>query len=110
MPALTEEQKEARRQRMKEQKLRKRERLEQEKADKERAIKNMREVMDDPDSTPAQKIFALEILDNLQLYHFIPYNSFTKLQADKETETQRQTFKEEFAAAHPEILLGIEAE
>lgn len=109
MPKLTEEQKAARRERAEARRQAQRERWEQEQQDKERAAQAMREVLDSPDSSPAQKIFALEILDNLKYYRFIPYQGFTKMQTDEAADAKNAAFKKEFAAAHPEIMREIEA-
>lgn len=109
MPALTEEQRAARRQQAEERKERRRADWEQEQADKQTAAEAMRDVLRHPDSTPAQKIFALEILDNLKFYDFIPYSGFTKTQTDEKAEEQRRAFKEEITRQHPEIMRAIEA-
>ena len=105
MPTLTAEQKQARKERAEERKARRRAQWEREEHDKQTAAEAMREVLKHPDSTPAQKIFALEILENLNCYHFIPYKSFTKTQMDEAAEEQRRTFREEFSRKHPDITL-----
>lgn len=102
---LTEEQREARKQRAEERKARERERWEQERRDKQATAEAMRAVLKHPNSTPDQLIFAVEVLDNLGYYHFIPANSFSKIQQDEKTEAQRRTFKEEFIRKHPSITL-----
>ena len=84
-------------------------RREQERADKRLAAEAMRAIMKNPDSSPEQLIFALEVLDNLEYYSLIPYNSFTRAQTDEATDDRRRAFMEEFAARHPEIMKEIEA-
>lgn len=82
--------------------------LEQERKDQQLVCEAMRSILSHPDSTPAEMIFALEILENLNHYSFSPYESFTKTQIDEAAEERRRAFREEFAAHHPEIMKEIE--
>ena len=83
-------------------------RREQERADKRLAAEAMRAIMKNPDSSPEQLIFALEVLDNLEYYSLIPYNSFTRAQTDEAAEERRREFAKEFWDKHPEIAQEIE--
>ena len=72
MPALTEEQKQARRERAEERKARRREQWERELADRQTAAAAMRSILKNPNSSPDQLIFALTALDNLEYYSLVP--------------------------------------
>lgn len=80
----------------------------QELADKKLTAEAMRAVLKHPDSSPQELIFAVEVLDGLELYHLIPHNSFTRIQADEAAEERRRAFVKEFAHKHPEIAQEIE--
>lgn len=105
MPALTAAQKEARRQRSEERKAQQRERWERERRDRLIVAEAMRGLLKNPDTSADQAIFALEVLENIEHYSFIPHNSFSKIQQDEKTEAQRRVFKEEFIRKHPSITL-----
>lgn len=105
MAALTEEQKQARKQRAEERKARERERWEQERRDKLIVAEAMRGLLKNPDTSADQVVFALEVLENLEHYRFIPHNSFSKIQQDEKSEEQRRAFREEFSRKHPDITL-----
>ena len=105
MAALTEEQKQVRRQRTEERKARERERWEQERRDKQATAEAMRAVLKHPDSNPDQLIFAVEVLENLGYYHFIPTNSFSRIQQDVKADEQRRAFREEFSRKHQDTTL-----
>ena len=109
MAALTPEQREARRKRAEERKAQERERWEQERRDRVTVAEAMRGLLQNPDSNPDQLIFAVEVLDNLGYYHFIPTNSFSKIQQDEKAETQRRAFREEFVTRHPEFMWELES-
>lgn len=109
MAALTPEQREARKQRAEQRKALERERWEQERRDRVTVAEAMRGLLRNPDSSPDQLIFAVEVLENLGYYHFIPTNSFSKIQQNEKTEAQRKAFREEFARRHPEIMQEIES-
>lgn len=109
MAALTPEQREARKQRAEQRKALERERWEQERRDRVTAAEAMRGLLRNPDSNPDQLIFALEVLENLEHYSFIPYNSFSKIQQGEKAEARRLAFREEFARRHPEIMKEIES-
>lgn len=108
MAALTPEQREARRRRTEERKALERERREQEHCDRITVAEAMRGLLRNSDSSPDQLIFALKILENLEHYSFIPYNSFSKIQQGEKADAQRRAFREEFARRHPEIMREIE--
>lgn len=81
----------------------------QERADKRLTAEAMRAVLKHPDSKPDQLIFALEVLDSLECYRLIPYNSFTRIQADETADKRRRAFIAEFSSKHPEIMQEIES-
>ena len=80
----------------------------QELADKKLTAEAMRAVLKHPNSSPEQLIFAVEVLDGLELYHLIPHNSFTRIQADEAAEERRRAFIKEFTSRHPEIMQEVE--
>lgn len=80
----------------------------QELADKQMAAEAMRAILQRPDSSPEQLIFAGEVLDNLEYYSLVPYNSFTRIQTDEAAEERRRAFVKEFVHKHPEIAQEIE--
>ena len=102
---LTEEQREARKRRTEVRKAQERERWEQERRDRLIVAEAMRGLLKNPNTSADQAIFALEVLENIEHYSFIPHNSFSKIQQDEKTEAQRRTFKEEFIRKHPSITL-----
>ena len=108
MAALTPEQREARKQRAEQRKALEQERWEQERRDRVTVAEAMRGLLRNPDSNPDQLIFALEVLENLEHYSFIPYNSFSKMQRDEKAEAQRKAFREEFSRKHPELMKEFE--
>ena len=109
MVALTPEQREARKQRAEQRKALEQERWEQERRDKQLAAEAMRSILANPDNAPSEKIFALEVLENLNYYHFIPHESFTKTRIDEAAEARRLAFREEFTHRHPEIMKEFES-
>ncbi len=46
----------------------------QEKADKALVLDAMRAVLQDPGAISAQRIYAVAVLENMQYYHFVPYD------------------------------------
>ena len=98
-----------RQQRAAERKAYRQEKLEQEMRDEQLAAEAMRSILAHPDSIPAEKIFALEVLETITYHHFTPYESFTKTQINEGSEAQRKAFREEFAHKHPELMKEIES-
>ena len=80
----------------------------QERTDKKLAADAMRSILQHPDSSPEQLIFAIEVLDSLEHYSLVPYNSFTRAQTNEAAEERRRTFAKEFLSKHPEIAKEIE--
>lgn len=80
----------------------------QERADKKLAAEAMRAILQHPDSSPEQLIFAVEVLDGLGHYSLVPYNSFTRAQTNEAAEERRRAFAKEFLSKHPEIAKEIE--
>ena len=99
---------EERKQRAEARKVARAEAWKQEQADKRLAAEAMRAILQHPDSSPQELIFAVEVLDNLEYYSLIPYNSFTRIQTDEAAEERRRAFVEEFTRKHPEIVQEIE--
>lgn len=83
-------------------------RREQERADKRLAAEAMRSILQHPDSSPEQLIFAVEVLDSLEHYSLVPYNSFTRAQTNEAAEERRRAFAKEFLSKHPDIAREIE--
>ncbi len=50
------------------------EREAQEKADKALVLEVVRDALKDKEATTAQRLFAVAVLDNMQYYHFVPYD------------------------------------
>ncbi len=46
----------------------------QEKADKALVLEVIRDALKDKEATTAQRLFAVAVLDNMQYYHFVPYD------------------------------------
>lgn len=99
---------EERRERAEARKAARAEAWQQEQADKKLAAAAMRAILQHPDSSPQELIFAVEVLDNLEYYSLIPYNSFTRIQTNEAAEERRRAFVEEFTRKHPEIAQEIE--
>lgn len=78
-------------------------------ADKEMVAEAMRGVLRSSASSADQIIFAVEVLENLEPYSFVPHNSFSKMQQDEKSEAQRRAFREEFATRHPEFMRELES-
>lgn len=81
----------------------------QERADKRLTAEAMRAVLQHPNSSPEQLIFAVEVLDSLECYRLIPCNSFTRIQADETADKRRKASMEEFSSKPPEIMQEIES-
>ena len=50
------------------------EREAQEKADKALVLAALRAVLQDPEATTEQRLYAVAVLDNMQHYYIVPYN------------------------------------
>ena len=109
MPTLTPEQREIRRRRSEERKARERERWEQERRDRLIVAEAMRGLLQNPDTSADRVIFALEVLENLEHYRFIPHNSFSRIQQDEKAEAQRRAFREEFSRKHPGLMRELKS-
>lgn len=76
---MTEEAKAERRARMAERKAAREaaqaERDDQRKKDEALVLDAMRAVLTDPEATSAQRIYAVAVLENMQRYHFVPYDT-----------------------------------
>lgn len=78
MKPMTEAEKAERRAKMAERKAlrgaQQKERDAQRKQDEALVLDAMRAVLQDPEATSAQRIYAVAVLENMQYYHFVPHD------------------------------------
>lgn len=99
MAKLTVEEKEARKQARMEADAK---RMTREREDKNLVLTAMRSILSDHSATPSQRIYAFAVLDNMQYYHFAPYNlPYPDKPEEIDLSRLREKFAEELAEAQP---------